>query len=415
MVDKLWEWFFEFLKWLRDLDTGQKTEGIIGLALIVVGAFLILHVWLTTKPDKSIEWKAVTIGDGQTNWTASWQDISVVRSEVWLCGALEWGGGGDDIGRGIFVHSSDEGRHWEKLESSKFNSGSGSFTWGPHGTRKYYWSDIGPITSIVMYRPTGAERPLGWITSSSGAYATDDGGATWNMKSPGPSHPDRYAQMLGMAALEGLSETYAVGWQGIAHWSKLSNSWKLELPTYYFEIADIAVHGGSENREVWAVGRAGIDEDGNRGDKSHGAVYRFSTQTGVWERVALTGIKFETAQALTGITIVDFNLVFVVGSKGIILRGTRSVADNETWKWEKLDTPTNSHLQAIAYTDSLLLVVGDDGIILRSTNRGRTWRKGALIKDANGQPIGLRRIRIFGDRAWIVGNGIVLRSEALEQ
>jgi hypothetical protein len=413
MINKIWEWFFKFLDWLRDLDAGQKTEGIVGLALVVAGAFVILHVWLTTKPDKSIEWKEVTIRVKQTNWTANWQDISVIDSDVWLCGALEWGGGGGDIGRGIFMHSSDGGKLWENLAAPKFNSGSGSFTWGPNGTRKYHWSDIGPITSVIMYKPAGAERPSGWIASSSGAYASDDGGNTWKMKSPGPGHADRYAHMLGMAALEGLSEIYAVGWQGIAHWTALSDSWKLELPTYYFEIADIAVYGGSENREVWAVGRAGIDEDGNVGDKSHGAVYRFSMRTHAWKQVPLNGIRFQTAQALTGITIVDFNSVFVVGSEGIILRGTRSVGDNEDWKWEKLETRTRSHLQAMAYRDSLLLAVGDDGILLRSTNQGRTWRKSKLIKDAKGQSVGLRRIRIFGDRAWIVGNGIVLRSEAL--
>jgi hypothetical protein len=223
MKDKFLEWVVSLIEWVRGLESAQKTEAIIALALVVLGAFALLHVYLTTQPDKSIEWRTVVIGNGATSWTASWQDISALRSDVWVCGALEWGGGGGDIGRGILAHSADGGRVWERVDPEKFESGSGSFTWGPTGNRLYRWSDVGPITSIIMYKPTGAAQPEGWITSSSGAYVSKDGGAQWKMSSPGPAHADRYAHMGAIASLEGVSEIYAVGWQGIAHWTSLSN------------------------------------------------------------------------------------------------------------------------------------------------------------------------------------------------
>jgi len=44
------------------------------------------------------------------------------------------------------------------------------------------------------------------------------------------------------------------------------------METYFYDICAIAALGGSENRSVWDVGRAGLEEPGRSGDHSSARV-----------------------------------------------------------------------------------------------------------------------------------------------
>ena len=66
---------------------------------------------------------------------------------------------------------------------------------------------------------------------------------------------------------------------------------------------------------VWAVGRAGIDEQGNRGDRSHGAVYKLDWPADEWKQVRLDGVQFSPGQALSDILQLDDQTILVAGEK----------------------------------------------------------------------------------------------------
>ena len=235
--------------------------------------------------------------DTKTTWSNIWTDIAWVnKNEGWLSGAREIGGGDGTVGRGILLHTTDGGASWTEVDKQDIQSGSGSFTWGPQGTRLYTWNDVGPIYQVSVYPKNpgnGKFRNLLWLASSTGIYSSNDGnGLKWTRLTPPPDHPDRYALFSGFAGIEATSEIYAVGWQGIAHWYSSNGRWHLEVPTYAYGINAIAIMGGSENRNVWAVGRAGVDEEGKMGSDSHGAIYHLRWPDNEWEKVLLKGIKF---------------------------------------------------------------------------------------------------------------------------
>src|SRR2546421_1173686 len=273
-----------FLTW-RTLDAEKITDVIL------------------EKLNRSYRWNEVTIKTGKGEETVTWHnsftDITWVGKEGWLSVAVHVGGGGGSVGQGALLHTNDGGASWHKIDKEIFPSGAGEFTWGPQGNRLYTWNEIGPISSVAAYKRYGSNAPELWITSATGVYGSEDGGTSWILSTPGPDHAERYALFANMASVEAFAEIYAVGWQGIAHWSTTTKRWDLQLPSYTYPISSICVLGGSENRNVWAVGRAGQDEEGNWGSDSHGAIYylrppRFAE----WQQVDLGAVKFSKAQTL---------------------------------------------------------------------------------------------------------------------
>jgi len=341
----------------------------------------------------------------------SWRDMAWLDSEGWLCGAIEEGGGGGDVGRGFLLHTVDGGESWSRVKSDAFLSGRGTFTWGPQGTRMYEWSDIGPINAISVYKRhlgQGKHRLEAWVAAATGIYSTDDEGRTWRRATPPPDHRERYAFYASMANIEAFAEIYAAGWQGIAHGSKAAGSWRLEVPTYFYNITSVVAQGGSENRSVWAVGRAGIDSRGHRGDQSHGAIYHLDLQRNGWVRMPLDGINFLPAQSLNDLALIGMETVIAVGDAGLVLRGDEG--EGGQWKWAQLSTPSEESFQSIAYTHPHLWIVGTGGVVLGSPDLGKTWSKSLLKDDRGGFP-SLGRVRFFGDVGWIIGAGVVFRAE----
>jgi len=349
-------------------------------------------------------------------WECAWYDICwLSETDGWLCGAISEGGGGGDVGNGLLLATRDAGATWR--QAAHIVSGAGKFTWGPRGTREYSWTEVGPVKALLFYgRRTGADDyTAGVIATATGVYMATapfgrlDHQAEWRRVTPPPDHPERYAFYAGVAALEGLSELYACGWQGIAHWTARSGRWELEQPTYFYDITAVAAAGGSENRSVWAVGRAGEDERGNRGDRSHGAIYRLAWPENRWEAVSMPGVAFEEAQTLYDVCAPDAHTVFAVGNGGLIIRGVRE--RNGEWNWTQLPAPTNLLLRSITASVWGLWIVGDGGTIWNSLDRGDHWTQLAPVAGAGGQGAGLGRVRFFGETGWIVGSRTVLKSE----
>ncbi len=351
--------------------------------------------------------------DTRTTWSNIWTDIQWVnKSEGWLSGAKEIGGGGGTVGRGILLHTTDGGANWTEVNKQDFQSGSGSFTWGPYGNRLYTWNEVGPIYSVAVYPKNignGKLRNLLWLASATGIYfSNDDHGLKWTRLTPPPDDAKRYALFAGFAGIEDNSEIYAVGWQGIAHWYSSNGRWYLEKPTYEYGINAIAIFGGSENRNVWAVGRAGVDEEGRTGSDSHGAIYHLRWPDNEWEKVPLPGINFESGQSLTDVLLVDPNTVCAIGGNGLMLRGSRQ---DGQWKWSRPNTHTDANLNSIAYGDGTLWAVGENGVVIQSKDKGQIWSK-EIVSHGNGKLPNLHRIRVTPNGIWIVGDYIVLKSKS---
>ncbi len=348
-------------------------------------------------------------------FSGGFRDIFLLDHKQFLCGSIYEGGGSGDVGSGFLLHSSDEAAVWRDITHNVV-AGKGEFLWG---NRPYSWTQVGPINSIAFYKHyrNGSYRPEGWLASASGIYTTDKdekctmtniAECSWHRSSPAPDQPGWYAFFFRLAYVEAFSEVYAVGWQGIAHWSPLAggDGWEVQLPTHSFEIDGVTEFGGSENREVWAVGHAGRDESGHLGAESPAAVYRLDWPANRWESLPLSELSLVPGPALIDLLIVDRNTVVAVGQGGLIIRGRRG-AGTPAWKWQTLPSQTREDLVSIAAGGHAIWAVGGGGVILRSTDQGTSWSK-VEVKGLAGQ--GLSRVRFFGDEhGWILGNNVVLQ------
>jgi hypothetical protein len=330
---------------------------------------------------------------------------------MWLAGNVREGGGNGDVGEGALYRSQDGGRFWEEVPKNAFDSGKGSFHWGG---RPYGWTEIGPIKSILMFERAlsgGVTRTEGWIAAITGVYQTK-AGTNWGRSTPPPADGEyRYpfTHFEKLSSVEAFSEIYAVGWQGIADFSGADSAWSVQKSTGTYAIGGISEFGGSENRSVWAAGMAGIDERGNEGDKSHGAIYHLSWPSDKWQAVDLKSIRFDTGQSFADIVVVDHDRVFAVGQGGLVVRGTATAG---TWTWTAVKPlgNTDESLSGVCYDhDSGLWIVGNAGSVLSSIDLGKHWTI-THLKTRDGKPAALARVRFFDGMGWIVGDGVVYRS-----
>ena len=95
----------------------------------------------------------------------------------------------------------------------------------------------------------------------------------------------------------------------------------------------------------------------------------------------------------------------------MVLRGDR--AEDDTWRWKRLETGTTSHLRSLAVGGGVLWAVGSEGTVIASFTDGESWLRWPPILDSKGNKVELSRIRDTGsdDGIWILGDDIVLRGK----
>ncbi|HSD64910.1 MAG TPA: YCF48-related protein [Ignavibacteriaceae bacterium] len=84
--------------------------------------------------------------------------------------------------------------------------------------------------------------------------------------------------------------------------------------------------------------------------------------------VTWTAQQSPTAQNLYGIAFIDSSTWVAVGNDGIILRST----DGGT-SWSLVSSPSNDQLRSVTFLGSVGLAVGISGRVLRSTDSGLNW------------------------------------------
>ncbi|MCX8149724.1 YCF48-related protein [Thermaurantimonas aggregans] len=114
-----------------------------------------------------------------------------------------------------------------------------------------------------------------------------------------------------------------------------------------------------------------------------------------------------TTQGLWGAAENSFGELFMVGNNGTIIKRNAGC----TPQWNSVTSPTTSGLRAIAFTgDSIGIIVGVSGTMLRSTNHGNTW-----TSITSGTTAGLLDVVADDSVVIVVGGGatsgnVVIRS-----
>jgi hypothetical protein len=354
-------------------------------------------------------WRPLAIRDETRTitWSHSWRDIAwLTDTEGWLCGAVTEGGAGGHVGYGILLRTTDGGATWWQAEN--ILSGRGEFNWGGY---RYNWTEVGPIYSILLYpreRTEGEEIVNGYIVTMTGVYRAAAPRSLftheveWRRSTPDPGGAVPFTHFGSLVSIEGDNELYAAGWPGIANCVR-GGTWTLQMKTFTYPIGMVAVAGGSDNRSVWAVGRAGQDDFGNWGSESHGALYHLEWPANRWQRVPLPGIDFEEAQNLLGLHVVDRSHLFVVGDKGLVLHGRRERGN--AWVWRKVLVPSQAALYGVTVNEFGLWVIGANSTILNSVDGGHHW----TTLDVPDVETSLMGIRFHGATGWILGHGVVLK------
>jgi len=278
-------------------------------------------------------------------------------------------------------------------------------------------AQVGPIEAIEFvpnfFSDTKSRSSShGIIAAYGGVFRTTDDNK-WVRLTPLPM---AYFEHLAFVELE----IYAAGWLGILHWRDGSGpeGWEIQLnAALSYPIASITSYGPPDDRDVWAVGRAGLDDAGNTGSSSHGAIYHLDWKgDNHWKAVPLIGVQFEPAQTLNSIAVIDKNTVVAVGEKGLILRGRRA-ANGLDWQWEKMVSTTKNDLTCVFYVRQrdTLWAVGADGVILKGTNAGKNWTRFATVRSKkDNTPVLLYGVRFFDDDGWIVGKNVILNYKRLK-
>ena len=353
-------------------------------------------------------WRPLDIRDETgTTLSHSWRDVAwLSEKEGWLCGAISEGGAGGHVGYGILLRTTDGGASW--MQAKNIRSGQGQFRWGGY---RYNWTEVGPVYSILLYareRTEGEVIVNGYLATMTGVYraAAPPAGFThkveWQRSTPEPGGAIPFTHFNFLASVEGDNELYACGWPGIANWVR-GGQWTLQMPGFTFPISTVSVAGGSDNRSVWAAGRAGKDEFGHWGSESHGALYRLEWPANQWQHVPLPEIEFEERQNLLGVHVVDQSHLFAAGEKGMLISGVRG--HDRSWKWRRVPVPSRATLYRVHVNEFGLWLIGTNGTILNSVDHGEHW----TALDVPEIEAALLGIRFYGTTGWIVGDGIMLK------
>ncbi|HLF13732.1 MAG TPA: YCF48-related protein, partial [Bacteroidota bacterium] len=334
---------------------------------------------------------------------------------------------------GVILRTTDAGRTWERQTN-------------------------GPFTSTVHFEDVAfVDRDHGVVVGKGGdLYRTADGGASWSAYSiPGVTSSLNAVSLRGNTAMavgdfgiivyssdggvtwttrvsgggSGLRDTWvmdsaralAVG-QGVVlgttnagvTWDTLPGGETGDWTTIFF-IDSLRGYTGSFNGKIlrttdgglgWSLHASTPREimdftffDPDTGIVTTGSDRPFTTNDGGvnWGNSVLFGVSFQ------GVSSIGDSAAIVVGQGGLIIRTTDAASS-----WTTLSGGTSLDLFGIDCLDpGNCTVVGDSGVILRTTDGGTTW-----VPQPSGSPQALRGVSLVTQNtAWIVGDsGTILRT-----
>jgi hypothetical protein len=398
--------------WLHS-RASRLRNGLL-LAVALLASVTIAVAMVTREPQSGIRWRPVPVmvQGREKPFLTDWSDICWGSdNEGWLCGGREQTVAGQFVGNGVLLHTTNRGRYWSEVAQTNFTPDSGTLSCFEGKT----WNGIGPIHFVTAGREMQADGKWvtnGWLAGITGVYCSSNAGSLdskWTRVTPPPDGPDCYSFFAGLFGQTDFPEVFAFGWQGIAHRDS-GGKWEVQLHTHSVWVSSINCTDW-ENKDFWAVtpgGGAGPSEIGSMTDRA--SVYHYNWRGTNWEPCPVQGIVLNPGQAPYDLAPRGTRDLFVVGSDGLILRGS-GVGTNRVWK--KLRSNTVQTLISLCVDpEQNVWVVGNFGTVLRSADGGESWVEFPCF-DEQGNRIreNFQRMRFWGKEGWIVGADRVLKCE----
>ncbi len=228
----------------------------------------------------------------------------------------------------------------------------------------------------------------GWLTSIGKVQYTGSGGGSWRIQHQVRGVGTRPPGVLDMHFIS-TAEGWAVGGSGtVIHTTDGGNRWKSQSnlsKTHLWGVHFVDSDHG------WIVGGGGENEDAEILHTRDGG------ERWVQQR------SHTTDEFLFAVYFVNLTHGWIVGSDGLILRTTDG---GRTWQQQK--STVDQALRAVAFRDEKHgWAVGEKGLILQTTDGGQTWSRYPTPVQHN-----LQDIYLYKNAGWIVGaRGTILRSQ----
>jgi len=217
-----------------------------------------------------------------------------------------------------------------------------------HAQHPNLWSPRDSGAKEVLTSLSFADEQHGWVAGHRGLILhTEDGGRSWTTQRPAAdkSQPlfdiQFVSKTVGFAC--GAYDTFLKTVDGGRHWT--------EAPTGYDYIYNGLAFRNS--REGYLVGE-------------FGTVLHTADAGGSWEKLDLVGYT----GSLFGIELLDSRSLLVFGIAGKIFR-----SENHGRHWQSVAAGISSSLFRAAVSGNAVVLVGGSGVILLSTDGGRSFQK----------------------------------------
>lgn len=210
-------------------------------------------------------------------------------------------------------------------------------------------------TDEILTTISFVNRTTGWVTGLAGRIErTDDGGLSWRVQ-----RNEREGEALNGAFFFDERRGWVVGGSSLV--LRTTNGGETWTQTKIDRVEDLWAVRFSSAERGWIVGEYGLI---------------LSTIDGgnTWAIQAS-----QTSRALMGLTVTSSNVAIAVGEAGTILRND----DGSTWS--KVDSSQTVTLSSVVESEKVFWAVGSKGVILESTDEGRSWtaKSQALGRDLN--------------------------------
>jgi photosystem II stability/assembly factor-like uncharacterized protein len=194
----------------------------------------------------------------------------------------------------------------------------------------------------------------------------------------------RVATALNLHAVTWDGREYLIGGdRGRLFVSRTGLRWRRARFAAFHSLRDFATAGGVT--VVVGAGTVGRRRSHGRWEFEHVGLGRFQTSAAAaGGRFVIVGhngealVSTDSGRSWTsGDTRVDINLdrVLVVGGRFIATGEGTALTSSDGLSWSPLSIPTRFSIRSVAASGRAVIAVGDGGVILRSLDGGRHWRR----------------------------------------
>ncbi|MBU0692921.1 T9SS type A sorting domain-containing protein [bacterium] len=279
------------------------------------------------------------------------------------------------------------------------------------------WESVSPGVPPQFNSVSFANQELGFcLNEQDELLKTTNGGVNWFL------HP--FSATFGLYCLRFSSETdlWIVGAQGaVYHSEDAGESWNTVIVPANGGLRDIAFFGthiwmtgdngtvihSADNGEHWETQNVGISSwlsgidfiDESNGVLVGGYSRIYFTEDG---GAHWTQSDFVNDINLRDVDFIDAETISCVGEYGNVF-----MSYNRGATWERYLQDTNVNYYSVEFIDRWNgWTIGTQGTILRTEDGGETWTRQEIAPRG-----GLRDICLESPYAWIVGGGVILRSD----